>query len=491
MRFLKRGQEYFWIGVLYLLSRIIFLTKLPVFADEAIYIRWAQVGLNEPEKYNLLSMLDGKPPLHNWLIKPFLFIFNDPLFSGRFLSVLAGGFTLFFGYKILKDIFKKDDLVQKGLILMILQPFWIIHHRLALAESILALFFTTSWFYANKAIKSKKIKHTVLFGLSWGLSLWTKTNAIFFIPAYLIIPFLFTKKPTIKKLIVNYSRLLVGGVVGGLLFLTLKSSELFPFLFSRSQDYTFSISEIIKGEWRFVLFTTIPRVFKWIIWYITPTAFLLSFYERNKNKLLSVGLLTYFSPLILLGRVLSPRYFFPVSVLIVIMVLNGIKESQKNKIDKRIANILFQTTLGFSLFFSMMFIFRPNNTPFVAADRKQYLEDWSSGHGIPNVRDFVSERIKETKVVVATEGFFGTLPDGLIMYFDKSEHINNLEMYGIGLPINGVSQDLREKTKDAEVYIVGNSHRVDLSTSQNVQKIGEYERPNKAPSLQLFKVNQL
>ena len=154
---------------LYLITRFAYLTRLPVFADEAIYIRWAQLGLNEPDKYLLLSMLDGKPPLHNWLIKPFLFIFKDPLFAGRFLSVLAGGATIYFMYKITHYLTKNKDLAYLSAFLATILPFWVTNHRLALAESLLSLFFTTGLYFGIRAFKDKKKTYTFLFGLSFKL----------------------------------------------------------------------------------------------------------------------------------------------------------------------------------------------------------------------------------------------------------------------------------------------------------------------------------
>ena len=78
---------------LYFLLRVPNLTKIPVFVDEAIYIRWAQVMQNEPT-LRFLPLSDGKQPLFMWLIIPALKVFSDPLVAGRMVSVLAGFGTL-------------------------------------------------------------------------------------------------------------------------------------------------------------------------------------------------------------------------------------------------------------------------------------------------------------------------------------------------------------------------------------------------------------
>src|SRR4030042_821895 len=74
------------ILLLYFILRLINLTILPIFADEAIYIRWSQV-MRAEATLRFLPLSDGKQPLFMWLTIPFLKIFSDSLFAGRFLSL--------------------------------------------------------------------------------------------------------------------------------------------------------------------------------------------------------------------------------------------------------------------------------------------------------------------------------------------------------------------------------------------------------------------
>src|SRR3989344_5311268 len=91
--FLKKLKTEIVIGLGILLVavvvRIYNLTLLPVFADEAIYVRWAQV-MRAEQGLRFLPLSDGKQPLFMWVMIPFLKIFSDPLFAGRFLSLLTG-----------------------------------------------------------------------------------------------------------------------------------------------------------------------------------------------------------------------------------------------------------------------------------------------------------------------------------------------------------------------------------------------------------------
>src|SRR3989304_6028586 len=70
-----------------LVLRLFKLTYLPIFGDEAIYIRWAQVMRAEPT-LRFLPLSDGKQPLFMWVVIPFLKVISNPLFAGRLVSLL-------------------------------------------------------------------------------------------------------------------------------------------------------------------------------------------------------------------------------------------------------------------------------------------------------------------------------------------------------------------------------------------------------------------
>src|SRR5260221_12413186 len=69
--------------------RIYHLTILPVFADEAIYIRWSQV-MGAEATLRFLPLSDGKQPLYMWVLMFVVRRFSDPLFISRLLSVFCG-----------------------------------------------------------------------------------------------------------------------------------------------------------------------------------------------------------------------------------------------------------------------------------------------------------------------------------------------------------------------------------------------------------------
>src|SRR3990167_10723370 len=70
-------------------SRLYNLDLIPIFADEAIYIRWAQLMAYDWH-HLFVPLTDGKTPLFMWLLAPPLRFNFDPLLTGRVLSATAG-----------------------------------------------------------------------------------------------------------------------------------------------------------------------------------------------------------------------------------------------------------------------------------------------------------------------------------------------------------------------------------------------------------------
>ena len=89
-KFLKKEKNTLVLGLLILLLslflRVYDLTYLPIFGDEAIYIRWAQV-MRAEITLRFIPLTDGKQPLFMWSVIPFLKIITDPLVAGRLASV--------------------------------------------------------------------------------------------------------------------------------------------------------------------------------------------------------------------------------------------------------------------------------------------------------------------------------------------------------------------------------------------------------------------
>ena len=176
---LKFREEILVLSVLitfYFLLRLPNLTLQPIFADEAIYIRWAQVMRAEPT-LRFLPLSDGKTPLFMWAMIPLFKVFSDPLFAGRFLSVISGLFTLLGVYFLAKKAFNAKTAFWASL-LYVITPYTVFFDRMALVDSMLSAFTVWIIYFALWLVRSIRLDVAMILGYLLGSAVLTKTSGM-------------------------------------------------------------------------------------------------------------------------------------------------------------------------------------------------------------------------------------------------------------------------------------------------------------------------
>ncbi|MCL4366353.1 hypothetical protein M1437_03955, partial [Patescibacteria group bacterium] len=117
---------------------------------------------------------------------------------------------------------------------------------------------------------------------------------------------------------------------------------------------------------------------------------------------------------------------------------------------KRLPVILMLVVLlPLPLYFNFLLLTTPGKAPLPKEERKGYFEDWTAGYGLPDMAKFLLDKSKSQKVVVGTAGYFGTLPEGIQIYLDKSK----ISIVGSGAT---VSAEVRNAAKDNLTFFIGN-----------------------------------
>ena len=158
---------------LYFILRLPNLTLQPIFADEAIYIRWAQVMRAEPT-LRFLPLFDGKTPLFMWIMIPFLKFVQDPLLAGRLLSVVSGFFTLMGVFFLSKKVFNIRTAFWASL-LYVITPYTVFFDRMALVDSMLSGFTIWVVYFAIWLVTSLRLDIAMILGYVLGGAILTKT----------------------------------------------------------------------------------------------------------------------------------------------------------------------------------------------------------------------------------------------------------------------------------------------------------------------------
>jgi hypothetical protein len=271
----------------------------------------------------------------------------------------------------------------------------------------------------------------------------------------------------------------------------------FPQLFRRGGDFLYPVETLFKKEIFSIFLGNLYFFIKQFLAYFGIGILILTIanFDKRNNKqffILVLALLAFITPLALLGKIIYPRYLLPINLFLI--VLSSINLTNlflaKEKIYHILAGILTFLIILHSGKFIYASYFNVDQIPFSQADRVQYLEEWSSGQGIYDVTQSLLQNSKQKSLAVATEGFFGTLPDGILMYLHR-KNVNNLLVEGIGQPIHSIPSEFLRKAKNYEtLWLVVNSHRLKMDMSE-AQLISKYCRPNNAPCLELWDISYL
>lgn len=142
-----RAALFVAFGV-FVLTRILALTSLPIFNDEAIYLQYSQRIHEDWDNNKFISMngefTDWKPPLQYWLAAPFIECGTNPLLAGRVLALLFSTAGFFGIFLLASEIFtEREGIIAAGL--YALCPPVLLHNDQFTAETF--LFSTAPLFY--------------------------------------------------------------------------------------------------------------------------------------------------------------------------------------------------------------------------------------------------------------------------------------------------------------------------------------------------------
>jgi 4-amino-4-deoxy-L-arabinose transferase-like glycosyltransferase len=476
-----------WAVILTLLAFAIFfflrlssLNNIPVFVDEAIYVRWSQVMKNEAS-LRFLPQTDGKQPLFMWATIPFFKLTDDPLIAGRLVSV-ATGFGTLLGIGLLSFVLFGDLFVASlSLIIYALLPYGVFFDRMALVDSMLAMFGIWSIGLSILFAKTNRLDHAMFLGFAIGGGLLTKSPAIFFY-VWLGMAIIFFFRPQGNKLR-PLIRLLLGLtaviVISQMMYGILRLGPAFQMIGARNQDYLFTWREVL-GRPLDPLLNNLGRTLNWLWLLFSPTLLLTLIFGLipKKTRVLSIFLiLISLLPLVAqaaIAKVYTSRYALFAVLPLVPVIGFGLYwlVTRKGLLIKLSAIILLMVPLTFST----LCVFRPEKAPLSFDMHNGYLEEWTAGWGQKNVAAYlIDQESKGENVVVFTEGFFGTLPDGLQIYTNGHK---NITVVGSSPNVTIIPEGLVNTSPKNKRYFVINKSRNKLQPSvlERLRLIKEYPK---------------
>ncbi|KKQ95785.1 MAG: hypothetical protein UV74_C0013G0390 [Candidatus Woesebacteria bacterium GW2011_GWB1_43_14] len=484
-----------------LLLRAYNLTVLPVFADEAIYIRWAQVMQAEPT-LRFLPLSDGKQPLFMWVMILLFKLISDPLSAGRFLSVLTGLGTMSGIIVLTYLLFRSTKASMYASLIYAVMPFAVFFDRMALVDSQLSMFGVWIFIFTLLSVRFVRLDMAMLAGFSLGGALLTKSPAMFF---SLLIPvtIIFIKisenkwKQTIQLIKVLGGWVVIWGI-GYAMFNILRLGPNFHLLGARNRDYVYPFSHLWEN-FRDPFVFHFDRAIEWLT---TMGAYLLlplaavgvvGNYKKYFKEILFL-LIIGFAPILIqaeFAKVFTARYVYFTLPYFVILASSAFIVFSGNL--QKYLFIVLVVFIGLSTHYDLKLLFNPEKAPLPRSERSGYLEEWTAGTGIKEVADYLRMeyiREPEKKIVVGTEGYFGTLPDGLQIYLND---IREITIVGVGLSISEIPDSLKEsKLAGNRTFLVANSSRLNFDkefSEYGLKIISSYKKADRPFGLREYVVH--
>lgn len=476
------------ISLVTFITRVTNLLNIPIFTDEAIYIRWAQIGLADPA-HRYIALTDGKQPLLTWLMYPLLLLFSDPLFAGRFVSVLSSVLTSIGIYFVSRELFGKRTAIMATL-LYIISPFSLIYNRLALMDSLLSSFGVWSLYLSILLVRLLRLDVALLLGIVIGLGVLTKSSAFFYLfllPLSLLL-FDFKKKKKLTRVFKWIGLSVIALTIAQVMYNSLRLSPWFYIIEQKNYVFIYTLEEFLQKP--FVVFLPnlgglLDILFEYLTYPISMTlvvGVIWGLIEKKKEVIyLFLWFLLPFLALSAFGRVIFPRFIlFMIMPLFIIIAYTIAKLRNfaypKNKLLLLILPLLFV----YPLYQLALVLTKPEQVDIPQVDRNQLFDDWPSGYGVKEVISFLEEKSKSGKIVLGTEGTFGLNPAVYEIYLGSNK---NVDIHGFW-PVSQVPDKLIDAASKYPTYLVF-KEKQEVPENWPLKLIGKYRR-GKGDSYLLF-----
>lgn len=455
--------------IAYFATRLYGIMSLPIFTDEAIYTRWAQIAGLDPN-WRFISLTDGKQPSFVWIAMVLMKFFSDPLMAARFVSVIAGFFTLIGIYFLTVEVFRNHNNLKTarviGLIaatIYVLFPFALVYDRMALYESMVAAFFVWSLYLQILLVKRIRLDVAMILGFVLGGAVLTKSSGFLSMAMtpFLLFLFDFSKKDLTKRIAKFAVYSLVGIGIGFGIYTILRLSPFFHIISEKNSIFIYPVGEWMKlpMDTKFHNFqSNTMGLWDWFFRYFTfPYALLavLSFvlsirFTKEKIILVLWFILPFLIPAIF-GRTLYPRYIlFMVMPLIPLVSFSLYLLFQRFKnVVVRVLLIIFSFVIPLWMNYFILTDFA--NAPIPRLDLEQYVNGWPAGGGVKESVEFFKSQAENGPIYIATQGTFGLMPFSYEIYLVQDKRIT---IKGFWPTNEMIDREVAEAAKKMPTYFV-------------------------------------
>jgi hypothetical protein len=336
---------------------------------------------------------------------------------GRLVSIIAGLITLIGIYKVAKEL-EGGGVALLSSVFYIAIPLFVFFDRQALMESAVAAAGVWSFYFLLQILETKKDRYLIYLGAALGIGIFIKLQAIVFL---VTIVFILTYNRHFKAAVLS---LVTSLVVLSPLFI----QKIFWESLTSNNRFMLSIPEVLGLPftlWVNNISTTASVLF----FHLTPIIIILAIYGvylflKRKKITLPIFFLVNIILVLLLGRSLNPRYLsaflVPVSIFCSCAIL-----SFKKPFPLLVGGVAVLPAVAFTtlLIFSPIKYFTFLDKMTVTSQKDGYMNNWTSGYGIPETVSYLENLSKGKQIIVGVRLDAGNPESAIFTYFNGSENI--------------------------------------------------------------------
>lgn len=465
MAFIKRYKisiiVFILISIVYFILRSANLLVIPIFTDEAIYTRWAQIALND-SSWRFISLTDGKQPLFVWLAMVMMKIIDDPLLAGRLVSVIFGFFTMIGLWFLSYELFKDKRIAFLTLILYIFYPFAQVYDRMALMDSMVATFSVWALYFSILLVRKVNLNLAYTLGFVMGAGALTKSSNFFsmYCLPFTLLLFNFSKNQLLKRFLKWVLLAIFAVVIAQIIYSILRLSPLFSMIGIKNETFIYPFSEWFNHPFTFLV-GNLSALWDWLFGYLGISYLILIlvsiifiFKEFKEKILLIIYFALPFFALAIFGKLIYARFIFFMSLYLLPLAGWGLVYlidllRSKLKVNK-LSYVLVIVFIFYPAFICFQLLSDPVNAQIPNTDRSQYINSWAAGWGVKESVQYIEKKAKTEKVFIGTEGTFGLMPESLELYLVKNKNVTVKGYW----PINEFPKEVIEYSKKMPTYFI-------------------------------------
>lgn len=426
---------WFVLGFLFLLTRVWSLTALPMFNDEASYLRWGWEILHGIKPWWYSIVVNGKPPLTMIVYGIAQWFPVDQLLAGRLMAVCFSALTALISLKTYAMLFPKQSFLLYGL-LLIFNPFLLFFDRLALSEAIVTAIGSLLLYAGLRYVQTKQLRWIICIGACLGIGWWVKTTVFGFIPVLCLMGVWLGVKKRI-----GWDRLMLVVILILLaVVLIIFPSGFHPTLASfdtGEAKWMFSLSELLRfpvSVWG----NNMANIVTWFLVFPTPVyvccwligAILCLKQAGNRSSLLLYSLWVAVPILLflVLGKNLTGRYVVIIMPQLSALAAYGVYGIWKKwkRLGIALGSIVVIVVVGVGTvlttlpqtYFQLISAF-----PRAYWDMAQYMTGWPSGYGVREAITFVEKQARTTPLILFVRNDTGNPEDAVFVYCRSNPRI--------------------------------------------------------------------